>query len=239
MTVLIVDDSYTIRRLLSLPLTQMGATQVLEAESAEKALQLIRYCPTIDLIITDWHMSGMDGLTLLKTLRQMPRFQSTPIIMSTSEAAGENVVAALRAGVTNYIIKPFDKKQLAEKVGPYLKAAAGTVTAAGASQSGGLGDGELGSLLQFLIQTKKTGECELTADAGVAHIFLVEGRIAAAEFQGARGDQAFFECFKSRPKSYVFHDGHTNSDPTAAIEMNTTALLLEAAARADHSRRDS
>src|SRR5471030_1573534 len=103
MLVLVVDDSRTIRTLLSFALKEMGATEVLEADCAEKAEAILRVCFNVDLIITDWHMPGISGLELLKRLRAQPRFAATPIVLSTSEAGGDNVVAALRAGATNYI----------------------------------------------------------------------------------------------------------------------------------------
>src|SRR5579862_6417129 len=123
MIVLVVDDSRMIRQLLAAELTDLGVNQVLEAESAAQAEAVLKICFNVDLIMTDWHMPGMSGFELLKKLKADPRFSSTPIIMTTSETAGENVVAALQPGATNYLIKPFGRKQLVEKIGPYIKAA--------------------------------------------------------------------------------------------------------------------
>jgi two-component system chemotaxis response regulator CheY len=240
MVALVVDDSQTVRLMLRNALLALGVKDVVLAESAEKATVMLKITPQIDLILTDWHMPGMNGLELLQKLRSMPRFKRTPIIMSTSESAGENVVAALRAGATNYIIKPFDKDQLVEKIGPHIKA---SLAAAGSSsglpsvtQNGTLADGELGSILQFLMQSRKTGRCELDAPNCTATIYFVQGRITGAAYQLQRGEAAFFTCFNVPIRRYRFREGEVLVAEDATIIMNSTALLIEALARCDQSK---
>jgi two-component system chemotaxis response regulator CheY len=238
MIVLVVDDSQMIRRLLSAELLDLGVNQVLEAASAEQAEAVLKLCYNVDLILTDWHMPGMSGLDLLKKLKADSRLCNTPVVMTTSESHGDNVVAAMMAGAANYIIKPFGRKQLVEKIGPYITSAKANATASSGglfavSQAGKLAPNELGNLLQFLIQSKKTGRCELECDGYTACIYFDSGRIVGAIHQQHAREQAFFTCFSVPVKRYRFHEDGPPMPPELSISMNNTALLLEAATRRD------
>jgi two-component system chemotaxis response regulator CheY len=238
MIVLVIDDSKMIRQLIGAELRDLGVPQVLEAESAEQAESVLKICFNVDLILTDWHMPGMSGLDLLKKLKADPRLCNTPVIMSTSESAGENVVAALQAGAANYIIKPFGRKQLVEKIGPYIKAAKANASSSSGglysvSQAGNLSDCELGNLVQFLIQSGKTGRCELECDACTACIYFASGKIAGAVHQRLTREAAFFACFCSKVKRYRFYEDGAPMPPEFAIATNNVALLIEAAAQRD------
>lgn len=238
MLVLVIDDSRTIRTLLSFALKEMGATEVLEADCAEKAEAILRVCFNIDLIITDWHMPGMSGLDLLKRLRAQPRFAATPIILSTSESGGDNVVAALRAGATNYIIKPFGEAQLKEKVGPFIKAAKSSPSSAGlisVSQSGTLNEGELANVIQFFIHSAKTGCCDIECSQGRAQIYFRDGHIRGACYGDQKGENAFYACFRDRATRYRFREETIVVPEGCAIAINNMRLLIEAAATRDRS----
>ncbi|MBN2532420.1 MAG: response regulator [Spirochaetales bacterium] len=91
----------------------------LEAQDGTTALMFARKEP-IDIFLVDWNMPGLDGLELLKTLRGMEQYSSTPIIMITSEAAKYNVMEAIEAGVTDYIVKPIKDRVLWEKISKYF-----------------------------------------------------------------------------------------------------------------------
>ena len=240
MIVLVVDDSKSTRLMISHGLRELGVSHILEADSAEQAESMLRIATDVDLIVTDWHMPGMTGLQLLIKLRAQPRFKSTPIFLATSETAGENVVAALRAGATNYIIKPFDRKQLAEKLGPYIttaraSGAARCVEVFSVTQAGTLSEGELANLIQYFVQTRKSGRCELECETCTARIYLRAGRITGAQYQLQTCEEAFFTCFCVRIKRYRFHEEDSAAPAELAISssMSSTALLLEAAARRD------
>jgi len=118
MKVLIIDDSGVMRRIHMNALREhhVDDADMLEAEDGAKALALALE-HKIDLFLVDWNMPKLDGLGLVKRLRSMPNYEHTPIIMITSEAAKYNVMEAVKAGVTNYIIKPVKGNVIWEKIG--------------------------------------------------------------------------------------------------------------------------
>ena len=105
------------RRIITNVLRQLGFDSLHEAEDGEKALVIIE-SEKIDFVITDWNMPQMSGLDLLKAIRASDddAIKNTPVLMVTAEALQENILAAAKAGVNNYIIKPFDANTLAEKI---------------------------------------------------------------------------------------------------------------------------
>ncbi|MCH8883338.1 MAG: response regulator [SAR324 cluster bacterium] len=115
MKILVVDDFATMRRIISNVLRQLGFDNIVEAEDGTKALQVLE-SDKIDFVITDWNMPEMSGLDLLKAIRAKTDKNDLPVLMVTAEALQENIIAAARAGVNNYIVKPFDANTLAEKI---------------------------------------------------------------------------------------------------------------------------
>ncbi|MBN2145557.1 MAG: response regulator [Candidatus Aureabacteria bacterium] len=113
MKILIVDDSSTMRRIIKNTLSKIGFTDTEEAEDGSQALKKME---GIQLVITDWNMPNMDGLTLVKALRSNPSFQATPIIMVTTEAAKDDIVEAIKNGVNSYVVKPFTAEILKQKI---------------------------------------------------------------------------------------------------------------------------
>jgi two-component system chemotaxis response regulator CheY len=119
---LVVDDFSTMRRILAGLLRELGYAHIQEAEDGEKALHLLR-SPNgrpIDFIVTDWNMPVMDGLTLLKTVREDGNLSHLPVLMVTAEAKRENIIAAAQAGADGYIVKPFNATTLKEKMDKIL-----------------------------------------------------------------------------------------------------------------------
>jgi two-component system chemotaxis response regulator CheY len=113
--VLVVDDYNTMRRILRNLLSQIGFTNVEEAEDGSAALRKLRE-RSFGLVISDWNMQPMSGLELLKEVRSDGQLKETPFIMITAESKTENVVAAKAAGVSNYIVKPFNADTLKKKI---------------------------------------------------------------------------------------------------------------------------
>ena len=117
MSILVVDDFSTMRRIITNVLRQLGFDKITEAEDGAKALQLLEG-ETFDFVITDWNMPQMSGLDLIKAIRASDNEQlkAIPVLMVTAEALQDNIIAAAKAGVNNYIIKPFDAQTLADKI---------------------------------------------------------------------------------------------------------------------------
>lgn len=113
--VLIVDDYKTMLRIIRNLLKQLGLENVDEATDGQDALVKLRN-GNFGLVISDWNMAPMTGLDLLKEVRADGRLKNTPFIMITAESKTENVAAAKEAGVSNYIVKPFNAETLREKI---------------------------------------------------------------------------------------------------------------------------
>ena len=121
MPILIVDDYKTMLRIIRNLLKQLGFNNVDEATDGAAALQKLRD-KHYDLVISDWNMEPMSGLQLLKEVRSDNKLKALPFVMITAESKSENVVAAKQAGVTNYIVKPFNAAPLKTKLNAVLGA---------------------------------------------------------------------------------------------------------------------
>ncbi len=113
--VLVIDDLSTMRAIVTDALRQLEIEGIEEAEDGFTALMKIRKIP-YDVILLDWNMPKMSGLQVLKEIRANTETKDVPVIMLTSEASASNIVAAIKAGVNDYIIKPFTVKVLEEKL---------------------------------------------------------------------------------------------------------------------------
>jgi two-component system chemotaxis response regulator CheY len=121
MKILLVDDSRTMRNIQKSILLQLGLTDVMEACDGLDALSKIgAYAP--DLLLVDWNMPNMDGLTFVQQYRG--KGHKSPIIMVTTEAEKARVIEAIKAGVNNYVVKPFTPDGLGEKIKETLARAA-------------------------------------------------------------------------------------------------------------------
>lgn len=116
MNILLVDDSNTMRRIQENQLKELGISNILHAEDGKAALKMLSANP-VDMILLDWNMPIMDGLTCLKQIRSDSTYKNVKVIMCTSESEKSRVLEALKAGANNYIVKPFDKAVLKEKLG--------------------------------------------------------------------------------------------------------------------------
>ncbi|MCE3039130.1 chemotaxis response regulator CheY [Helicobacter anatolicus] len=116
MKLLVVDDSSTMRRIIKNTLQRLGYEDILEAEHGAEAWQILNGSEKIDVLITDWNMPEMNGLELVKKTRSDARYEDIPIIMVTTEGGKTEVITALKAGVNNYIVKPFTPQVLKEKL---------------------------------------------------------------------------------------------------------------------------
>jgi two-component system chemotaxis response regulator CheY len=122
MRVLIVDDSSTMRRIIGNVVQQLGVTKdnFDEAEDGVVAWKLLT-TNNYDVILTDWNMPNMNGLQLVKKIRSEGNHKEVPIIMITTEGGKGEVITALKAGVNNYIVKPFSADILKEKLDDVIR----------------------------------------------------------------------------------------------------------------------
>jgi two-component system chemotaxis response regulator CheY len=115
MKVLVVDDFATMRRIVKGVLKQLGFGNIIEAEDGTVAMAELKK-EKIGLIVSDWNMPNMSGLELLKAVRGDAGLKGIPFIMVTAEGQKENVIEAVKAGVSNYIVKPFTPETFGEKL---------------------------------------------------------------------------------------------------------------------------
>ncbi len=113
--ILVVDDFATMRKVVRNLLKQVGYEEIIEAEDGVMALKALK-SQKIDFIISDWNMPNMTGYELLKAVRDDADLAKTPFLMVTAEALQDNVVAAVKAGVSDYIVKPFTAEVLNDKI---------------------------------------------------------------------------------------------------------------------------
>ncbi|MEJ5363739.1 MAG: response regulator [Desulfosoma sp.] len=119
MKVLVVDDFATMRRIVKNILRELDFKEIVEAENGAAAVKILE-SQDIDLIVSDWNMPKMTGLDLLKWVRANEKTKNLPFLMVTAEAQKENVVEAVKAKVSNYIVKPFTAAVMAEKLAKIL-----------------------------------------------------------------------------------------------------------------------
>lgn len=122
MRILVVDDFKTMQKIVVNLLRQIGFENVATAADGTEALEKLKG-DKFDFILSDWNMEPMDGLQFLKHVRADERYKALPFIMITAESKIENIVTAKKAGVNNYIVKPFNaptlKEKMASVIGPF------------------------------------------------------------------------------------------------------------------------
>ncbi len=119
MKVLVVDDSGVMRKIIIRSLNSVGVTDIVEAADGQQAIDLFK-SDTFDMILTDWNMPGKTGMDVLGEVRATG--SEVPIIMVTTETQKGQVIAAIQAGVTDYLTKPFEADELRAKLDKYVPA---------------------------------------------------------------------------------------------------------------------
>lgn len=115
MTVLVIDDSLIMRKIIKNHLHSMGITAIFEAANGKKALDILAQ-EKVDLILSDWCMKGMHGIEVLKRVRSAEHTRNIPFIMVTAEAQPHLILEAVQAKVSEYVVKPFTRDTLAESI---------------------------------------------------------------------------------------------------------------------------
>ena len=118
MKFLVVDDASTMRRIVINSLQRLGYTETVEAADGREALE--RFDASVSFIITDWNMPNMTGTELATAIREREDGRRVPILMVTARSGREDIIAAMEAGVNNYIVKPFTPQILKERIDALL-----------------------------------------------------------------------------------------------------------------------
>lgn len=113
MKILIVDDMVTMRRIVKNVLKQLGFSNIDEAENGQDGLQKLK-SSKYDFVVSDWNMPVMTGIDMLRAIRADEQLKAIPVLMVTAEAQQKNLVEAVQAGVSNYIVKPFTAETMQE-----------------------------------------------------------------------------------------------------------------------------
>jgi two-component system chemotaxis response regulator CheY len=121
MRFLIVDDSSTMRRIIINTLNKLGHKECHEAANGREGMERLASMP-IDIVITDWNMPEMSGIDFIRALRANVGTKELPVLMVTTNAAEDDIVAALKAGVNNYVVKPFTPDTIREKIESIMRA---------------------------------------------------------------------------------------------------------------------
>ncbi len=120
MKIMVVDDMSTMRRIVRNVLKQLGFTNVEEAENGKEALEKLKGEP-YGFVVSDWNMPVMTGIDMLRAIRADEALKQIPVLMVTAEAQKENIIEAVQAGVSNYIVKPFTAEALQDKMAKIFK----------------------------------------------------------------------------------------------------------------------
>ena len=115
MRILVVDDFSTMRRIIKNILRQLGFSNVIEADDGTTAWETLNK-DRVDFVISDWNMPNMTGIELLRKVRGSEEFGDMPFLMVTAEAQQENIIEAVQAKVSNYIVKPFTAETMKQKI---------------------------------------------------------------------------------------------------------------------------
>lgn len=120
MKILVVDDMSTMRRIVKNILKQLGFNNLEEAENGQEALTKLK-ADTYGFVVSDWNMPVMMGIDMLRAIRADERLKAIPVLMVTAEAQKENLMEAVKAGVSNYVVKPFTAETMQEKINKIFK----------------------------------------------------------------------------------------------------------------------
>ena len=115
MKFLVVDDSSTMRRILINTLNKLGYQDVVEAANGREGLERLA-ANQVDVIITDWNMPEMTGIEFIRSVRSNGTYTKLPVLMVTTNAAKDDIVEALRAGINSYVVKPFTPDTIKQKI---------------------------------------------------------------------------------------------------------------------------
>lgn len=238
MKVLLVDDSGLSRKVQAKVLKELGMQDVLEAKNGLEAIRKLDAEDwQIGLVITDWNMPGMDGVTLIREIRKSPRGRGIAVIVISSEFEQERIAEAFRAGANSYVTKPFKKDALLRKIRSVEQIA--TFDAPAPAGGTPLMEGDLErlgfpELIGFLNFSTKSGELRIHLEGAEAGCSVDRGEVRDAWIGRFASEDAFFAIARLRSGHFSFHEG---IPPRAKrIERPTLTLLMEAVRLQDEEK---
>ncbi len=236
MRVLVVDDSMIMRRVVIDALRSFSDAEVVEAGTAEEGLDVMRDPggPPVDLVLLDWYLPGMSGIEALQALGAAPggarqggsAASRPPVVMVTSEREKSNVIAALRAGAANYIVKPFTQQVFRKKVGPLLEDRPEAASPPAGTLTGNLAHTSPLEVVQLISITKKTGVLEFAAPGGRFELYFKSGQLDHAEGEGLTGEAAVAAATALSEGTFTFRT--EAREHTATISRSTDMIMLDA-----------
>ncbi len=220
----------TMRRIVIDSLRSITDADVIEVGTAEEALEVLRATPDVRLVLLDWYLPGMSGLDMIRATQAEPALADIPAIMVTSEREKQNVIAALRTGAKNYIVKPFTQAVFRKKVGPFLEAREQGPPRPAGGLAGSLSQTSPIEVVQLISITKKTGVLRFQSPEGAYALHFDGGQIVHAEAAPEKGRVTTGEAAVSAAAvisggSFTFIVDATPHPVT--VHRSTDAILLE------------
>lgn len=232
MKALVVDDSRITRRLLAQLLGESGYDQVVTAGDGLEALRLLQEGAPFDLVVTDWRMPRMDGLTFLRSARREPSGRDVAFVVISSVSDDAAVAELFAEGARNFIRKPFEPAAVRRALGEVARVERLKREATAPALSGSLAGAGVVELTQFMALTRRGGALLLGDDG---RLDFEGGALVAASSGPLRGEEAFFVLAG-------LTEGVFRLDPDAPraprnIDRPTTTVLFEALRRHDEQAR--
>ena len=226
MRILVVDDSKVARAVLKKLLEELGYADIEEATNGYEALAPLKQRP-FDLVVTDWNMPGLDGLGLVRAIRD-GETPEVPVLMVSSESYSNRIMDVMRAGADGYIRKPFRAELLRAKITEVLKKREmSRQNAASSPLQGRLEEVGFPELIQFMSQCRMNGRLVI----GDASVDLRDGELRAARIGTLEGDAAVYEIAEIEEGEFRFESA--TGDVEENVSLATMPLLLEAMKRRD------
>lgn len=231
--VLLVDDSGLSRKVQAKVLREVGVDEILEAKNGLDALRQLRELDfKVGLLVTDWNMPGMDGISLIEEVRKTPEGQQLPIMVISSEGEEDKISQALARGANSYVTKPFKKEVLARKI-QAVRWIADLHEKKNRSRAGDpppLMEGDLerlgfAELVGFLNFSKKTGDLIISLETGEAGVAFLEGEVQDAWIGRFASEEAFYAIARLKHGRFRFHEGR--SSRPRRVKQGTVSLLME------------
>jgi two-component system chemotaxis response regulator CheY len=232
--VLLVDDSGLSRKVQAKVLREVGVDEILEAKNGLDALKQLKELKfQVGLLVTDWNMPGMDGLTLIGEIRKVAEGKNLPIMVISSEGEEDKISQALGVGANSYVTKPFKKEILARKIQAvrWIADLQDKKDRARAGDPPPLMEGDLerlgfAELVGFLNFSKKNGELVVQLETGEAGVSFQEGEVQDAWIGRFASEEAFYAIARLKHGRFRFHEGRP---PRAKrTKQGTVSMLMEA-----------